>query len=159
MNKVYLLIGGNTGQRQQNLVLASQYISDSVGRLLQASAFYETAAWGNSNQEDFLNQVLVVETMLEPAPLMDTILDIEAQMGRVRTVKNAPRNIDIDILFYNRLILDTPSLVIPHPQIANRRFVLAPLNEIAPAMRHPVLLKTMHQLLAECPDKLGVKKF
>jgi 2-amino-4-hydroxy-6-hydroxymethyldihydropteridine diphosphokinase len=90
---------------------------------------------------------------------MQTILTIEKKMGRVRTVKNAPRIIDIDILFFSKEIINLPALTVPHPQIQNRRFVLIPLNQLSPNLKHPLLKKTIHQLLVHCPDKLNVKKF
>ena len=90
---------------------------------------------------------------------MHTILVIEKSMGRVRTVKNAPRIIDIDILFFNKEIIDQEQLMVPHPQIQNRRFVLVPLNQLSPNLKHPLLKKTIHQLLVHCSDKLNVKKF
>lgn len=159
MNKVYLLTGGNTGNRTENLAQAQQWIAKMVGQVLRCSALYETAAWGNTEQAPFLNQVLVVATELDAPALMQTLLQIEQKMGRARTVKNAPRNIDIDILFFNKVVHETPSLTIPHPQIQHRRFVLTPLNELSPGYVHPVLQKTVHQLLLQCSDGLDVKKF
>jgi 2-amino-4-hydroxy-6-hydroxymethyldihydropteridine diphosphokinase len=159
MNKAYLLTGGNMGQRTHNLAKARQHIEQRVGRVLRASALYETAAWGLTDQPAFLNQVLIVETTLAAAPLMELLLQIEQQMGRTRSAKNAPRNIDIDILFFNKEIHQRPDLMIPHPQLQNRRFVLTPLNELSPQLMHPVLRQTMHQLLQTCPDPLDVKKF
>ncbi len=158
MNKAYLLTGGNEGDRYLNLQQARTNIELICGRFLQVSALYETAPWGKTDQADFLNQVLLLETTLSPQALLAAILSVEEKGGRKRTVKNAPRTIDIDILFYDRLILNEPGLTIPHPRIPERRFVLEPLNEISPAFRHPVLGKTMHELLLECKDELAVKK-
>jgi len=90
---------------------------------------------------------------------MQTILKIEKKMGRIRTIKNAPRIIDIDILFFNKEIINEAELTVPHPQIQNRRFVLVPLNQLSPNLKHPLLNKTVHQLLINCPDELNVKKF
>jgi 2-amino-4-hydroxy-6-hydroxymethyldihydropteridine diphosphokinase len=158
MNKAYLLTGGNEGDRYRNMQQARTNIEHICGRILQVSSVYETAPWGKTDQADFLNQVLLVETKLSPRDLLNAIFLIEEKGGRKRTVKNAPRTIDIDILFYNRLVLEEPGLSIPHPRIAERRFVLEPLNEISPAFLHPVLGKTIHELLLECTDELAVKK-
>lgn len=159
MNTLYLLLGSNMGNSKGSLSKAIRLIEKKIGRVNRRSDLYSTAAWGNISQPDFLNQVVVVETALMPAAAMQTILDIEAQMGRIRTVKNAPRVIDIDILFFNREIINIPGLIVPHPQIQNRRFVLVPLNQLSPNLKHPVLNKTIHQLLIHCPDTLNVKKF
>jgi 2-amino-4-hydroxy-6-hydroxymethyldihydropteridine diphosphokinase len=158
MNKAYLLTGGNVGDRHLNMQQARTNIELICGQLLQVSSIYETAPWGKTDQADFLNQVLLVETKLSPQDLLKAIFFIEEKGGRIRTVKNAPRTIDIDILFYNHLVLEEPGLSIPHPRIKDRRFVLEPLNEISPGLLHPILKKTMHQLLLECTDELAVKK-
>jgi 2-amino-4-hydroxy-6-hydroxymethyldihydropteridine diphosphokinase len=159
MNKTYLLLGSNMGNSQKQLSKSILLIEKQIGKLLRQSGLYSTAAWGNTNQPDFLNQVIMVETELSAIQTMQTILNIEKKMGRLRTVKNAPRIIDIDILFFNKEIIDREYLNIPHPQIQNRRFVLVPLNQLSPNLKHPVLKKTVHQLLIHCPDKLNVKKF
>lgn len=158
MNKVFLLIGGNIGDRLQNLNQAITGLSAACGPVIQQSAVYETAAWGNTDQAAFLNQALILSTSLTARELMSTILSIEEEMGRRRLEKFGPRVIDIDILFFNEEIMNEPNLTIPHPQLQNRRFVLVPLHEIAPALVHPVLHKTIEQLLAECPDELEVRK-
>jgi 2-amino-4-hydroxy-6-hydroxymethyldihydropteridine diphosphokinase len=159
MNKTYLLLGSNMGNSRQQLMQAVKRIKKNTGRVTRQSKLYVTAAWGNTNQPDFLNQVIVLETKLPPAELIKNILSVEAAMGRVRTVKNAPRIIDIDILFFNREIIRQKDLTVPHPEIQNRRFVLVPLNELSPGFKHPLLKKTVHQLLESCPDTLDVKKF
>ena len=158
MNKAYLLTGGNEGDRFLHMQQARTNIEHICGQILQVSSLYETAPWGKTDQPDFLNQVLHIETSLRPEELLKAILYIEEQGGRKRTFKNAPRTIDIDILFYGRLILEEKGLTIPHPRIAERRFVLEPMNEISPEYIHPVIGKTIHQLLMECTDELGVKK-
>lgn len=158
MNKVYLLLGSNVGDSASHLSKAKKAIGRQIGNVMRESAIYRTAAWGKTDQPDFLNQVLVVETKLDSHQLLQTILQTEQKMGRIRTEKNAPRVIDIDILFFNKAIIETPELIVPHPHIAIRRFVLTPLNELAPNFVHPVLQKTIHQLLRVCPDKLAVKK-
>ena len=159
MNKLYLLFGSNLGNSKAQLTKARQHIEKLIGPVTRQSSLYTTAAWGNTKQPDFLNQVITVETALTALQTMQTILDIEKKMGRVRTVKNEPRIIDIDILFFNREIIELPDLSVPHPQIQNRRFVLVPLNQLSPNLKHPLLKKTVHQLLIHCPDKLNVKKF
>ncbi len=158
MNKAYLLTGGNEGDRYLNMQQARTNIELICGRLLQVSSLYETAPWGKTDQPDFLNQVLLIETKWSPRELLKAILHLEEKGGRIRTVKNAPRTIDIDILFYGQMVIEEPGLSIPHPRIADRRFVLEPLNEISPGYEHPVLHKTIHQLLLECTDQLAVKK-
>ncbi len=158
MNKAYLLTGGNEGDRYLNMQQARTNIELICGQILQVSSLYETAAWGKTDQADFLNQVLQIETHLTAPDLLKSVFYMEQIGGRVRTIKNAPRTIDIDILFYEDLILEEAGLSIPHPRIAQRRFVLEPMNELAPGYIHPVLLKTIHQLLVECKDELAVKK-
>ena len=158
MNKAYLLTGGNEGDRYLSMQQARTNIEHICGQLLQVSSWYETAPWGKTDQADFLNQVLLIETKWNPRELLKAIFLIEEKGGRIRTVKNAPRTIDIDILFYDQLVIEESGLSIPHPRIADRRFVLEPLNEIAPEFEHPVLHKTIHQLLLECTDELAVKK-
>jgi len=158
MNQTYLLIGGNLGNRQKNLEKAMELIAAKAGQVGKSSSLYETEAWGMRDQPAFLNQVLVLFTKLDPRQLLSIILDIEHQMGRERTQKFGPRAIDIDILFYNEAIIDEPGLTIPHPQLHLRKFTLEPLHEIAPSLVHPVLNKTITDLLKDCPDPLAVKK-
>jgi 2-amino-4-hydroxy-6-hydroxymethyldihydropteridine diphosphokinase len=159
MDNVYLLIGGNLGDRVENLDKARQLIAQKAGELRQISLIYETAAWGIRDQASFLNQALEIDTKLGPHELLQVILDIEIGMGRVRDQKNGPRLIDIDILFYNDQVIDDPVLSLPHPLMQERRFVLAPLNEICPDFCHPLFLKTVTELLAECSDLLEVKVY
>jgi 2-amino-4-hydroxy-6-hydroxymethyldihydropteridine diphosphokinase len=158
MNKIYILLGSNMGDRSQQLALAKKQLTKTLGTVKRESKIYQTAAWGKRNQPDFLNQVLILETKKDAASCMALILEIEHIMGRTRTVKNAARTIDIDILYFNRAVLNTPDLIVPHPAIQDRRFVLIPLNELSPGFKHPVLGKTNHQLLLECADPLDVKK-
>ena len=159
MNNAYLLLGSNIGNSRQQLLEASRLIKKNIGKVTRQSKLYVTAAWGNTNQPDFLNQVIVIETKLTAKELIKSILATETTMGRIRTEKNAPRIIDIDILFFNKEIILEKDLIVPHPEIQNRRFVLIPLNELSPGLKHPVLKKTMHQLLETCTDILDVKKF
>lgn len=158
MNKVYLLIGGNMGDRMANLRLAMEAIEKEIGPIQQMSSIYETAAWGNTQQPDFLNQALLVHTHWDASKVMTCLLTIEKQMGRERSVPMGPRTIDLDIIYFNEEILDLPALTIPHPRLAERKFVLLPLTEIAPAYIHPVFNKSNACLLKECGDSLAVQK-
>jgi 2-amino-4-hydroxy-6-hydroxymethyldihydropteridine diphosphokinase len=158
MNRAYLLIGGNMGKREINFSKARGYIEQLCGPVIQSSSLYETAAWGKTDQRSFLNQALEIETELNAEHLIKRVLEIERLMGRERKEKYGPRIIDIDILLFNNEQYDLPFLKIPHPEMQNRRFALAPLVEIAGDLQHPVLKKSIGQLLKECPDKLEVKK-
>ena len=158
MDRLYILLGSNLQNPQKQLLLAQKNIASHIGTVARCSSLYATAAWGNTNQPDFLNQVIIVETILTAAQTMQAILTIEKKMGRIRTKKNAPRIIDIDILFFNKAMIQTKELIVPHPQIQNRRFVLVPLNALSPNLKHPALHKTIHQLLRVCPDQLTVNK-
>ena len=158
MNTCFLLTGGNLGDRKKTLEQASDMVEKNIGVIAARSSVYQTAAWGKTDQPDFLNQVLKVKTSLTPQELIDEILKIEKSLGRERQEKYGPRLIDIDILFFDNEVIKSKSLTIPHPQLHNRRFVLVPLNEIAPRFIHPVLKKSIAQLLLECPDKLDVNK-
>jgi 2-amino-4-hydroxy-6-hydroxymethyldihydropteridine diphosphokinase len=159
MNRAYLLIGGNLGNRENNLTIARGYIKQYCGPVIRSSSLYETAAWGKTDQPSFLNQALEIETELPAEHLMVQALEIEKFMGRERKEKYGPRVIDIDILLFNNEQYDLPFLRIPHPEMQNRRFALIPLAEIARDIQHPVLKKSIGQLLQECPDKLEVKKY
>lgn len=158
MNQTYLLIGGNMGNRQENLEIATRRIAATIGEIKQSSAIYETEAWGLEEQPAFLNQVLLVSSTLNAQQVLKQILNIEHDMGRARIQKFGPRIIDIDILFFNRDIIHEPGLNVPHPQLHLRRFTLKPLNDLAPEFRHPELGKTISDLLSTCPDPLTVKK-
>jgi 2-amino-4-hydroxy-6-hydroxymethyldihydropteridine diphosphokinase len=159
MNKVHVLIGGNMNDRAGNLARAVHFLGEHTGGMLRLSSVYETAPWGDTAQDRFLNQALILETALPPVILLDVLLSIELLMGRKRLAKNGPRIIDIDILFYNKLVYRDARLTIPHPEIQNRRFALIPLAEIDPDFIHPVLDLTMLQLLERCPDTLEVTRF
>jgi 2-amino-4-hydroxy-6-hydroxymethyldihydropteridine diphosphokinase len=158
LNTAYLLLGSNLKNPEQQLSTARNLIVAEIGEIINTSSLYATAAWGNTNQPDFLNQVIVVNSDFSAETLMETILKIEENMGRIRTKKNAPREIDIDILFFNNDIINLPELIVPHPLLQERKFVLIPLSEIAPNYKHPILLKTTQELLEICTDSLDVQK-
>jgi 2-amino-4-hydroxy-6-hydroxymethyldihydropteridine diphosphokinase len=158
LNTIYLLLGSNLKNPEQQLSVVRKHIEAKIGEIIKASSLYATAAWGNTNQPDFLNQVIIIKSDFSASYTMETILTIEENMGRIRTQKNAPREIDIDILFFNNDIINLPELVVPHPLLQERKFVLIPLNEIAPSYKHPILLKTTHELLEICADNLDVQK-
>ncbi len=159
MTKAYLLTGGNTGDREKNLLAAIVHINQHCGLITNSSSLYETAAWGNTEQPAFLNQALEIETELTAPQLMRRILKVEKLMGRIRKEKYGPRLIDIDILLYADEIHNYQLLKLPHPEIQNRRFALLPLTEIAPDIVHPVFQKTISKLLEQCKDELAVKKY
>ena len=153
MNRVYIQIGSNLGDREGYLKQSRLMLVDEIGLIIKKSSIYESSPWGVENQGSFLNQVLLLETDVKPFDLLDIILNIEKEMGRVRTEKWGERIIDIDILFYNNEIIETNSLCIPHPYISKRRFVLTPLQEIGKNFIHPILQKTINELLIECLDE------
>lgn len=142
---IYLSLGSNLGDRLSNLQNAIVNLSPKV-QLVTQSSIYETEPWGYSDQPAFLNQVIKAETALDPIELLTFLKDVEVLMGRQETFRFGPRLIDIDILFYDDLILETTNLTIPHPRIGERAFVLVPLAEIAPDLRHPVSSKSIQQL-------------
>ena len=158
MHIVYLLLGSNIGDSNAALQRAEKNIEETVGHIKKRSSVYRTAAWGNSDQPDFLNRVIIIETCFTAWETLEKILETENRMGRTRTFKNEPRLIDIDILFFDDEIINTKDLSVPHPEIQNRRFVLEPLNEIAPSFLHPILKKTSAEMLTECGDHLNVQK-
>ncbi len=158
MNTAYLLIGGNLGDRFFYLSEAKKQIEIKCGNIVAQSSIYETAAWGITEQPNFLNQVLVLETMYAPEELLQQLLSIEEKMGRVRNIKLGPRTIDIDILLIDDQIIHTNTLSVPHPALTQRKFALIPLDEVAGDLIHPVEKKSIHQLLLNCTDVLDVQK-
>lgn len=152
MNRVALLIGGNQGDRQALIQQATALIQERIGTVAAASRIYETAPWGtfDSPQPNFFNRGLLVETALTAHEVLRAALAIEAELGRVRKAGSrlySGRPMDIDLIFYNDEVIETPELTIPHPRMHQRQFVLEPLAEIMPEYRHPVLHKTVHELL------------
>lgn len=153
MNIVFLGIGTNLGNRENNLKEAVARIEEHIGPVLKSSSVYETEPWGFQSGDEFLNMVVKVETKLIPAGLLERILMVESLLGRVRGEKQySSRVIDIDILLYEGMVIDEKSLKIPHPMMHERKFVLVPLCEIEPELVHPVLNKTFVSLLKSCKD-------
>ena len=146
------------GNMFEHLQQAASLIERDCGEVVRISAAYETAAWGEINQPSFLNQALLLETTMTAEALMPRLLAIEEEMGRKRLSKYGPRIIDIDILLFNEEVHKTHSLEVPHPQMQFRRFALEPLSEIAADVIHPVLKKTVNELLSECQDELKVTR-
>lgn len=159
MNVAFLCLGGNMGDRLANLAQAKELITGEGISIIAQSAVYETEAWGTASAPDYYNQCIKVETDLLAFELMQKLLDIEKRMGRVRSNdKNMSRTMDIDILLYNDSIINDFNVEVPHPRMHLRQFVLKPLSEIAANIEHPVLHKTIGQLLLECRDTLSAKK-
>jgi 2-amino-4-hydroxy-6-hydroxymethyldihydropteridine diphosphokinase len=159
MDKVVFIIGGNLGDRRSLIKAAKRFLVLHFGAPKQSSSIFETTAWGGKSHGKYLNQVLIFETMESPETILAKILGIEEKMGRKREVKWGDRIMDIDILYFGDKIIQSPSLIIPHPFIQERRFVLEPLNEIIPDFIHPVLAKKQKELLDLCPDNSEVVVF
>ena len=158
MNHVYLMIGGNIGNRLANLENARKSIGIKCGPIQTYSSIFETEAWGLKEQPAFYNQALCIETALSPKDLMAMLLEIEVSMGRERLIPLGPRTMYLDIIYFNQTIMDAPGLIIPHPRLTLRNFVLAPLVEIAPDFEHPILKKTNFQLYEASIDTSVVYK-
>ncbi|UKJ06381.1 2-amino-4-hydroxy-6-hydroxymethyldihydropteridine diphosphokinase [Solitalea lacus] len=157
MNDLYILLGGNLGNRKENLEKAIKLINERVGGIEKCSSLFQTAAWGKTDQPDFLNQAIKVNPKKsDVSVILSDLLLIEQELGRKRIEHWGARVIDIDILLFGNEIVNTQRLTIPHPQLPNRRFALIPLNEIASDVIHPVFHKTIANLLLECKDGLEV---
>lgn len=151
--RVFIAIGSNLGDREENIIDAINLLIANGVDVKNISSIIETKPYGNVKQPDFLNCVVDAYTALPPRMLLETLKAIEKQLGRTRTIHWGPRTIDLDIIFYDELVIDTPDLKIPHPDMQNRLFVLEPLNQLAPNFVHPVLNKTVRELLVELRSK------
>jgi 2-amino-4-hydroxy-6-hydroxymethyldihydropteridine diphosphokinase len=159
MNLLVLGLGGNIGDVKETFLIAEQFLNEEVGLTRSKSSNYKTSAWGNTNQPDFLNMVMILETKEDVETCLKKVLSIEQKLGRIRTnQKWVERTIDIDILFYNQIMLEKDDLKVPHPYLHERKFVLTPLNEVAPKFIHPKFNTTIEMLLENCTDVLDVQK-
>ncbi|MCW3127878.1 MAG: folK [Bacteroidetes bacterium] len=152
IQNIFLLLGSNVGDRHAHLTAARRLIDQKAGPVLFQSAEYETAPWGKTDQANFLNQALQIETDLSPMDLLQMLKAIEKEVGRTETEKWGPRIIDIDILFYGDQVVDHTDLQVPHPYLAERSFALRPLAEINPDFVHPVLHLTVQEMLEACAE-------
>jgi 2-amino-4-hydroxy-6-hydroxymethyldihydropteridine diphosphokinase len=160
MNRVVLLTGGNLDDRIRILQDAKKAIEMHIGRIYNASPIIKSEAWGFESKQDFLNQVIVVDTSLSPIEVLNEIQKIEIDLGRVRKSEQwVSRLIDIDILFYNDEIIESDRLIIPHKHIQDRRFTLYALNQIMAAYQHPIYKKSIKELLHNCDDKSKVEVY
>lgn len=146
------------GDRQLHLQHALKKIAGDTGSIVKISSVYETQPWGVTNQDDYLNMALQLKTQLSANDLFQKLQEIENSEGRTNAARNAPRTLDIDILFFDDVVMESDRLIIPHPRLQLRRFVLEPLDEIAPGIIHPILRKTVHELLQDCPDDKNVRR-
>lgn len=159
MDAIVLSLGSNIGDRIENFATAQNLLEERGLKISQASSYFESEPVGFTDQDQFLNQVIVVETDMTPQELLATCLAVEEKMGRVRVVKNGPRLIDIDLLFYRDEILSEETLLLPHPRIGDRRFVLEPLAEILPDALHPVMNESITEMLHNCEDDHAVEPY
>lgn len=160
MNTVYLLLGSNLGNRLLEISKAIVMIDKHVGKIIERSPLYETDSWGFKTSKKFINIALIVKTKKRPAKVLEKIQRIEQELGRKKTKKGyESRIIDIDIIFFNNEIINEEKLVIPHERAHERRFVLEPMNFLAPDYIHPVFNKNVGQLLENCMDELSVGLF
>ena len=159
MHKVYLGIGGNIGNKQNNFEDVYQKIENELGEIKKASSIYETPPWGFHSNNAFWNSVIEISTLWSPEMLLSKIHFIEKLFGRKRNKEQySSREMDIDILYFDDLFIESSDLTIPHPKIQQRKFVLVPLNEIAPELIHPLLQLTNLQMLENCKDESVIKK-
>jgi 2-amino-4-hydroxy-6-hydroxymethyldihydropteridine diphosphokinase len=160
MHRVYLIIGGNLGERELNLTQTISQVESKVGKIVQKSDIYESEPWGFEHQTPFLNQVLEVETSLSALCLLDACQQIEKDLGRNRFSEGyEARTVDIDVLFFDDRIYTLPPIIIPHKLLHERMFVLQPLSQIAPDLTHPLIGLTITELKSKCADKSRVQRY
>ncbi|HKR05268.1 MAG TPA: 2-amino-4-hydroxy-6-hydroxymethyldihydropteridine diphosphokinase [Bacteroidia bacterium] len=157
-SKAVLLLGSNSGDRVHYINKALSRMEKLIGNTVLKSSLYESSPWGFAEQPDFLNQVAVIKTPLKPVELLKKLKEIEKEIGRTTSEKWKQRIIDIDILFYDEIIFESEELTIPHPMLHERKFTLVPLIEIMPGFIHPVLKKTISELIISCDDTGEVRK-
>lgn len=159
MNTIFLQLGSNVGERELYLNNSITLITEEIGSIRKKSKVYESVPWGVENQNNYLNQVLQIKSLCSPEEVLEIVLQIEDKIGRIRNEKWGERIIDIDILFFNDLIIEKEGICIPHIHLQNRKFVLIPLNEIAPNFMHPKYNKTISELLIHCKDIESVEEY
>jgi 2-amino-4-hydroxy-6-hydroxymethyldihydropteridine diphosphokinase len=159
VNSVYIIIGGNLGNKSKNLEIAHRFINLEIGEIERESGIYETEPWGFEDSRNFFNQVIKIKTQLSPSEILERIKKIESRFGRStgQSIKYQSRQMDMDILFFNDNIIKLPGLTIPHPRLHERNFVLAPLCELAADFVHPVFNQTIRQLRSQCKDKKWIR--
>lgn len=158
MNRVCIALGSNLGRPIENIKKAYKLLDSNKIKIVKASSFYQTEPYGVKEQSDFINTVIIAETVLDLKDLFSLLKKIEKEMGREKAIRYGPRLIDIDIIFYNDLIYQDSTLTIPHPKMAERSFVLYPLAEIEPQMINPLLNKTISQLKVDLKNNLKIEK-
>ena len=161
MERCYILFGSNMGDKDAIFAHACLLINNRCGRVVQVSAAYESEPWGFEAEDWFLNRVIVVESIKGPEELLQQLLDIERELGRIRYPEingYTSRTADLDILYYGHRVVDTDTLSVPHPRLHLRRFALVPMCEVAPELVHPVFGMTQQELLQQCPDESIVRE-
>lgn len=154
-----ILMGSNEGDRTSYLCEAIHLMDLGIGEVLRESAYYETAAWGHTDQPDFLNKAVELYSDMAPPEVMQALLHIEQEMGRIRTGKWAQRTIDLDMIYAGDEVISLPALTVPHPEMQRRRFVLVPVCDLWPEFLHPVLKLRNRELLTRCEDPLEVRPY
>ena len=157
LNQAILLLGSNLGNKEDNLKQAIALIENRTGRIINISDVYKSEPWGNAEQDEFVNQAILLQTSFAAVDLLQMLLNIELTMGRRREGKWGPRIIDIDILDYNGEVIQNEELICPHPYLPERMFALKPLQQLLPNWIHPILNKSVSELIANCNDENKVE--